>query len=72
MWYLTKDQVMQFFFIHSFVARPLNNNYVLADYICSGNRISTIIIKDSIIGCQFHPEKSEKVGLDILKNFMLL
>ena len=60
------------YFVHSFVAKPLNNNHVLADYICSGNRISAVIVKDNIIGCQFHPEKSGKVGLDILQNFMLL
>ena len=60
------------YFVHSFVAKPSNNNHVLADYICSGNRISAVIVKDNIIGCQFHPEKSGKVGLEILQNFMLL
>jgi len=60
------------YFVHSFVARPLNNDHIFADYICSGKRIPAIIVKDSIIGCQFHPEKSGKVGLNILKNFMLL
>ncbi len=60
------------YFVHSFVARPLNNNHILADYICSENRISAVIVKDNIMGCQFHPEKSGKVGLDILKNFMSL
>jgi imidazole glycerol-phosphate synthase subunit HisH len=60
------------YFVHSFVAKPLNNNHILADYICGGNHISAVIAKDNIIGCQFHPEKSGKVGLDILQNFMLL
>jgi len=60
------------YFVHSFVAKPLNNNHVLADYICGGNHISAVIAKDNIIGCQFHPEKSGRVGLDILQNFMLL
>ena len=60
------------YFVHSFVAKPSNNNHILADYICSGNRISAVIVKDNIIGCQFHPEKSGKVGLEILQNFMLL
>ena len=60
------------YFVHSFVARPLNNNHILADYICSENRISAVIVKDNIMGCQFHPEKSGKVGLDILNFFMLL
>lgn len=59
------------YFVHSFVAKPQNQNHILADYICSGNRISAVIVKDNIIGCQFHPEKSGKVGLDILKNFIL-
>jgi len=65
----TNDAV---YFVHSFVARPLNNDHILADYICSGNRIPAVIVKDSIIGCQFHPEKSGKIGLNILKNFMSL
>ena len=64
-----KDAV---YFVHSYVARPLNNNHILAEYICGGTRISAVIVKENIVGCQFHPEKSGKVGLNILKNFMLL
>ena len=60
------------YFVHSFVAKPLNNNHILADYICGGNRVPAVIVKDNIMGCQFHPEKSGKVGLDILNFFMLL
>ena len=59
------------YFVHSFVARPANDNHKLADYICGGNRISAVILKDNIMGCQFHPEKSGNVGLNILRNFML-
>lgn len=60
------------YFVHSFTARPTNDNHVLADYIYLDNRISAVIVKDNIMGCQFHPEKSGKVGLEILKNFMSL
>jgi glutamine amidotransferase len=60
------------YFIHSFVAKPSNKNHILADYICGGNRITAVIAKNNIIGCQFHPEKSGKVGLQILQNFMML
>jgi len=58
------------YFVHSFVARPSNVNYILANYNCYGIKIPALIIKDNIIGCQFHPEKSGDAGLKILKNFM--
>ena len=32
--------------------------------------VAAVIKKDNVTGCQFHPEKSGKVGLDILKNFV--
>tara|TARA_B100001013_G_C24467415_1_gene386004 strand:- start:283 stop:402 length:120 start_codon:yes stop_codon:yes gene_type:complete len=31
---------------------------------------TTVVTKDDIIGCQFHPEKSGKIGLKILKKFL--
>lgn len=58
------------YFVHSYVARPCNDNHVLADYMCGGNRITAVIVKNNIMGCQFHPEKSGRVGLNILKNFI--
>lgn len=58
------------YFIHSFVAKPSNKNHILADYICGGNRIAAVIAKNNIMGCQFHPEKSGKAGLEILRNFI--
>jgi glutamine amidotransferase len=59
------------YFVHSFMAKPYNSNHILANYICGGNNISAVIAKDNIIGCQFHPEKSGRVGLEILRNFIL-
>ena len=58
------------YFVHSFVAKPSNKDHILANYNCDGIKIPAIIIKDKIIGCQFHPEKSGDTGLKILKNFM--
>ena len=58
-----------FYFVHSFVGLTKNPKSTIAvcDYL--GISIPAIISSDNIIGCQFHPEKSGKNGLSILKNF---
>lgn len=56
-----------FYFVHSYYFKPGTKyttsltNYGL-DFVSSVN-------KENIFGCQFHPEKSQKFGLEILKNF---
>ena len=59
-----------YYFIHSFMANPLNNSNRLADYIYGKHRISAVVKKKGIMGCQFHPEKSGKIGLKMLKKFL--
>ncbi len=58
-----------YYFIHSFYCEPENNEDILfkSSYgieFCSG------VIKKNIIGVQFHPEKSNKSGLSLLKKFL--
>jgi glutamine amidotransferase len=57
------------YFVHSYYARPEDSNTILTttDY---GIEFPSIIARDSIIGVQFHPEKSSKIGLQMLKNFV--
>lgn len=57
------------YFVHSFMANPVDPSHRAADYIYGGNLITAVIHKDNIYGCQFHPEKSGIVGLKILKRF---
>jgi glutamine amidotransferase len=59
-----------FYFVHSFMAIPDNNKNILA--ICEDENTSVVaaIKKDNITGLQFHPEKSGKSGLDILRKFV--
>lgn len=57
------------YFVHSFMANPVDPSHRAADYIYGGNLITAAIHKDNIYGCQFHPEKSGEVGLKILKRF---
>jgi glutamine amidotransferase len=60
------------YFVHSFMAQPDNPNHLLAGCLYGGNFIPAVIQSENITGCQFHPEKSGKVGLEILKNFLSL
>lgn len=57
-----------FYFVHSYQTILDDNKYLFAEtnYL---NKFPSIIIKDNVIGFQFHPEKSSKNGLRILENF---
>jgi len=55
------------YFVHSF---KFNNDLKITDSVSSyGEIFSASINKDNIFATQFHPEKSSKIGLAILKNF---
>jgi glutamine amidotransferase/cyclase len=59
----------KFYFVHSYHVAPSNDADVLTttDY---GYDFVSSIQKDNIIATQFHPEKSGRAGLQILKNFL--
>jgi glutamine amidotransferase len=67
---LSKDflAVMRFYFVHSYhvVCDRSEDVFLSADY---GGMIAAAIRHDNIMGTQFHPEKSHKYGMIILKNF---
>ena len=56
------------YFVHSFVVCPNAKSHILAATSYGQNDFCSVIQKDNIVGCQFHPEKSGKIGLNILKN----
>lgn len=58
------------YFVHSFTAWPEEEMIRLADSYYGDQRISAAIETGSLMGCQFHPEKSGAVGLRILKRFV--
>lgn len=62
------DKNANFYFVHSYYICPDDYSVVKAttDY---GIKIPAVIEKDNISAFQFHPEKSGKAGLQILKNF---
>ena len=55
------------YFVHSYAA--VNTGNALAATTEYGATITAAVSKDNIFGCQFHPEKSGEVGLNILKAF---
>ena len=58
-----------FYFVHSYYVKPKNKNVVLTetDY---GIYFTSSIEKENIFATQFHPEKSQKAGQKLLKNFV--
>ena len=58
-----------FYFLHSYQVRVDNNENCLAKTVYGVNTFSSVIRKDNVTGCQFHPEVSGANGLLILKNF---
>lgn len=58
-----------FYFVHSFAAPVSEYSIATCHY---GSEFSAAIAKDNFIGCQFHPERSSKLGSKIIKNFLEL
>jgi glutamine amidotransferase len=64
------DQGENFYFVHSFYPEPEED--VIASKTDYGSPFASSIERDNIFACQFHPEKSQKVGLRLLQNFINL
>jgi glutamine amidotransferase len=59
------------YFCHSYYVQP-KDKYIAASVTNYGIDYASSIVKDNIWGVQFHPEKSQKIGLHILRNFAQL
>lgn len=57
------------YFVHSFMANLDDHSDQLAYASYGKLSIPAVVIRDNVIGCQFHPEKSGAVGLRILSRF---
>ena len=57
------------YFTHSYAMVPANQADIAAtaDY---GGPITAAVARDNLFGTQFHPEKSQRVGLRLLANFL--
>lgn len=62
------DEEPRYYFVHSYYIRANNPNQLIAT-ANHGHAFAAIMAKDNIMGCQFHPEKSHRYGMMVLKNF---
>ena len=60
-----------FYFVHSYYVKPESNglSVITSNY---GIEFAAAVEKDNIFACQFHPEKSGRQGLELVKNFARL
>jgi glutamine amidotransferase len=57
------------YFVHSFFPKPIDSS-IIATKTSYGESFASSAWKDNVFATQFHPEKSQKVGLQLLKNFV--
>lgn len=58
------------YFVHSYYAAECDDSVIATTEY--GGILTAAVQRDNVFGCQFHPEKSGKVGLEILKAFVSL
>ena len=63
-------QGLHAYFVHSFQLKPAERADLIAeaDY---GGPVTAIVGRDSMVGTQFHPEKSQRLGLKLIANFLM-
>ena len=59
------------YFVHSFFPKPSEAS-IVATRTTYGQNFASSVWRDNIFATQFHPEKSQKVGLQLLRNFVEL
>jgi len=65
----TGDDGLHAYFVHSYAMRPASDESLLAetDY---GGPLTAMVGRDNLAGTQFHPEKSQTLGLALIANFL--
>jgi glutamine amidotransferase len=57
------------YFVHSFFPKPMDSS-IVATRTTYGENFASSVWRENVFATQFHPEKSQKVGLQLLKNFV--
>jgi glutamine amidotransferase len=59
----------EFYFVHSYYPAPSDPAYVMGETEYADATFASIVGKDNLLATQFHPERSGRIGLKLLKNF---
>lgn len=65
------EKEVRYYFVHSYYVKCEETKNVLA-YTNYGVKFASVIAENNIFGVQFHPEKSHRYGMHLLKNFVEL
>jgi glutamine amidotransferase len=57
------------YFVHSYQLKASNRDDLVAD-ADYGGPVTAVVARENIVGTQFHPEKSQKLGLALIANFL--
>ncbi len=60
----------EYYFFHSYYSEPVPETYGTSDY--AGVKFTAMVRKGNLWACQFHPEKSGRMGLDLLRKWLAL
>ena len=63
------DELSHAYFVHSYCFKAVHTEHVLAS-VEYGGSVTAMIGRDNLVGTHFHPEKSQRVGLQLIKNFL--
>lgn len=64
------DNDSEFYFVHSYYPAPSDPAFVIGETEYAGVRFASIVGRGNLLATQFHPEKSGRIGLALLENFM--
>lgn len=59
-----------FYFVHSYYPVPEDESWKVSVTDYAGEKFAATVEKGSILACQFHPEKSQDAGLQLMRNFL--
>ncbi|MHC2088097.1 imidazole glycerol phosphate synthase subunit HisH [Methylobacterium sp. CM6244] len=65
----TGENGLHAYFVHSYALDPVDRRDVVADSEYGGP-VTALVARDNVAGTQFHPEKSQHLGLALIANFL--